>query len=284
MSQFPPQFPQQPVPRQFRMPAPPGSGTEDQSRQQSTQPQSIPLHHYAPQTPMQSMPPAPKPKHHLRKGWIMVAGIVVVVALFAAVAGILHTHEQNSVPTSTIQGKVTRPSSQPTQTVDHPTAQPTSAPTQAAVSITQAILGADLSTFTAKYGQVITVQGGYYTFKANGIEVMFAGNDPPPYATRALAIVYNPPSGHLLSVSDATNACAALSPSDAHYLYSLTLTGAVERVYFSASLAKQFPASEFVDGHLKATKPGTFGIVLNYGPGSNTQVASCSTQVSLQGN
>jgi len=120
--------------------------------------------------------------------------------------------------------------------------------------------------------------------------VMMAGNDPPPYATRALAIVYNAPNGRLLSINDATNACVALSPSDAYYQYSLTLTGAsnqivgVERIYFSASLAKQFPASEFVDGHLKATKPGTFGIVLNYGPGSNTQVASCSTQVSLQGN
>jgi len=280
MSQFPPQFPQQPEPRQFRVPAPPGSGTEDQSRQQSTQPQSIPLHHYAPQSPIPSMPPAPKPKRHLRKPWIGVAGVGVVVVLFAAVAGILHAH-QNSVPASTIQGKVTQPTSQPTQTVDHPTAHPTSVPTQPGASITPAILGADLSTFTAKYGQVITVQGGYYTFKANGIEVMFAGNDPPPYATRALTIVYNPPSGHELGVSDATNACAALSPSDAHYLYSLTLTGAVERVYFSASLARQFPASEFVDGHLKATKPGTFGIVLNYGPGSNTQVASCSTQVSL---
>jgi len=228
------------------------------------------------------MPPAPKPKHHLRKLWIAVA--LVVVVLFAAIAGIFHAH-QNTAPASTTQVKVTQPANQPTQPVDHPTAHPTSAPAHPGASITPAILGADLSTFIAKYGQVIQVQGGYYTFKPGGIEVM-AGNDPPPYATRALAIVYNAPNGRSLSINDATNACVALSPSDAYYQYSLTLTGAsgVEMVYFSASLAKQFPASEFVDGHLKATKPGTFGIVLNYVRGSTTQVASCSTQVSLQGN
>jgi hypothetical protein len=236
------------------------------------------------QPPIQPMPPAPKPKHHLRKLWIAVA--LVVVVLFAAIAVIFHAH-QTATPASTTQVKVTQPSNQPTQSVDHPTTHPTSAPTQPGASITPAILGADLSTFIAKYGQVIQVQGGYYTFKTSGIEVMFAGNDPPPYATRALTIVYNPPNGHSLSINDATNACVALSPSDAHYQYSLTLTGAsnqivgVEMVYFSASLAKQFPASEFVDGHRNATKPGTFGIVLNYGPGSNTQVASCSTQVPL---
>ena len=291
MSQFPPPFPQQPPiqspqRQQFQVPAPSGSGAEYQSWQQSTQPQSIPPYPYPPELPRQPMPPAPKPKHHLRKLWIVVA--LVVVVLFAAIAGIFHAH-QNPAPASTTQVKVTQPSNQPTQPVDHPTAHPTSAPAQPGASTTPAILGADLSTFITKYGQVIQVQGGYYTFKTGGIEMM-AGNDPPPYATRALAIVYNAPNGRLLSINDATNACVALSPSDAYYQYSLTLTGArnqivgVERVYFSASLAKQFPASEFVDGHLKATKPGTFGIMLNYGPGSTTQVASCSTQVSLQGN
>lgn len=285
MSQIPPPFPQQPPTQQpqrqqFRVPAPSGSGTEHQS----TQPQSIPLYPYPPQSAMQPMPPAPKPKHHLRKRWIAVA--LVVVVLFAAIAGIFHAH-QSAAPASTTRVKVTQPSNnQPTQP-SRPTAHPTSAPTQSGAGTSPAILGADLSTFIAKYGQVLQVQGGYYTFKTSGIEVMLAGNSPPPYATRALTIVYNPPNGHLLSINDATNACVALSPSDAHYQYSLTLTGAsnqivgVERVYFSASLAKQFPASEFVDGHLHATKPGTFGIVLNYGPGSNTQVASCSTQVSL---
>ena len=265
MSQFLPPFPQQPP--KLQVPAPSGSGTEDQSWQQSTQPQSIPLDSYPQQSPVQPMPPAPKPQHHLRKRWVVVALIVVV--LFAAIAGIFFHAHQNTGPASTTQ---------------------VSAPTQPGAGTAPAILGADLSTFIARYGQVIQVQGGYYTFKTSGIEVMFAGNDPPPYATRALTIVYNPPNGHLLSINAATNACVALSPSDAHYQYSLTLTGApnqiagVERVYFSASLAKQFPASEFVDGHHNATKPGTFGIVLNYNPGSNTQVASCSTQVPLQGN
>lgn len=282
MSQFLPPFPQQPP--KLQAPAPSGSGTEDQSWQQSTQPQSIPPYPYPPQSPMQPMPPAPKPNYHLHKRWIVVA--VVVVVLFAAIAGIFHAH-QNTTPPSTTQVKVAQPSNQLTQPAGHSTTHPTSAPTQPGASTAPAILGADLSLFVARYGQVLQAQGGYYTFKTSGIEVMFAGNDPPPYATRALIIIYNPPNGHLLSINDATNACVALSPSDAHYQYSLTLTGAsnqvvgVERVYFSASLAKRLPASEFVDGHHNATKPGTFGIVLNYNPGSNTQVASCSTQVPL---
>src|SRR5260370_22676633 len=166
------------------------------------------------------MPPAPKPKHHLRKLWIAVA--LVVVVLFAAIAGIsLHAH-QNPAPASTTQVKVTQPANQPTQPVDHPTAHPTSAPAHPGASITPAILGADLSTFIAKYGQVIQVQGGYYTFKTGGIEVM-AGNDPPPYATHALAIVYNAPNCRSLSINDATNASFALSPSDRYYHYTWKL-------------------------------------------------------------
>src|SRR5260370_16868707 len=101
MSQFPPPFPQQPPiqppqRQQFQMPAPSGSGTEYQSWQQSTQPQSIPPYPYPPELPIQPVPPAPKPKHHLRKLWIALD--LVVFNLFAAFNGIFTAHHNTSPP------------------------------------------------------------------------------------------------------------------------------------------------------------------------------------------
>src|SRR5260370_8024877 len=157
MSQFPPPFPQQPPiqppqRQQFQVPGPSGSGTEYQSWQQSTQPQSIPPYPYPPELPIQPMPPTPKPKHHLRKLWIAVA--LVVVVLFAAIAGIFHAH-QNTAPASTTQVKATQPANQPTQPVDHPTVHPTSAPAHPGANITPSLLGSVPSPSIAIYQHVL---------------------------------------------------------------------------------------------------------------------------------
>ncbi len=170
---------------------------------------------------------------------------------------------------------------QPTQSTIQPTSVPTiqltAQSTHYPASSGPAVLGAEIGAFVAKYGQPNTAQGGN---EFGSLDVTFDNN-------RAIAILDQGPDAGWTK-DEAIAACLALAPPDNTYKRQMTLldgTGAIkaiQRVYFSASLAPLLPANDFTDENGNTDIPGTFGIVLNVDPTNVSHYDSCSIQSVLQ--
>lgn len=169
---------------------------------------------------------------------------------------------------------------QPTQPVSHPTqaTKTKSYPTSAG----PAILGADIGTFIARYGQPDShsqpAQGSY---DFGNLSIVTA-------QSKALSILDSSPTDQGWDESQAKAICLAFAPPDSVYKRQMTLLDPqgnpmdIQLVYYSASLAHQFPSSDFTDENSNQTTPGTFALVLGYASGSTSSFLSCSAQVGLQ--
>jgi len=148
----------------------------------------------------------------------------------------------------------------------------------------EAILGADIGPFVAKFGQPTIMGAGAYDFQNHTIEVI-SGTD----IHRSFSILDNVPDNTTWTLEQARALCLSLSPSDSKYIRHIsmptTTVGGIsyeQYVYVSPSLAKELPASLFTDENGNLTTPGTIGIVLSYAQNSTTRFDSCSTQAGLQ--
>ena len=170
-------------------------------------------------------------------------------------------------------------------------AQPTQAATHPLINARSALLGADIAAFIAKYGQPHSVNGQQNN---GGVSFSLYGNPNKIDLTvttenaKALAILKNSPTNQGWNESEAIAACLAFAPPDSTYQREMTLLDPqggptnIQRVYFSPSLAKLFPASDFTDENANLTTPGTFGIVLGYNINSTSSFLTCSAQAGLQ--
>ncbi len=238
----------------------------------------LPVYQPVPQYQPQK-PPPPKRKWL----WLMIAIVVVVFAAIGAIA------LQGQAPSPAPMTQATQQAVQSLQLTQLETT-PTTVPTQPTPPITNtgpAILGANISVFIAKYGTPNSDSDpskDTYNFHLYGNpqqdDLSITTEGP-----KALAILEHSPTDQGWSISQAITACMAFVPPDAIYKRSVTLLDAqnhpmaLQRVYYSLSLAKQFPASDFTDENSNLTTPGTFSLVLTYNNGNTLSALFCSAQI-----
>jgi hypothetical protein len=197
------------------------------------------------------------------------------------VATSLPTHVAKASPTATS-------ASTPRPTAPLPPRVPTATPTHPAGP---AMLGSGIGTFTAAYGppnghsQPASGLYHYRTYPGQNIDFLIVMTDTADagYTTIAESInVQAPDSGW--SMDYASQQCAVFLPSDASYQSSVPVANgpALDKIYFSQTLAGQFPASAFVDASQNPVQPGTFDVQYLYTDASQTLVAGCTLQIGEQ--
>lgn len=204
----------------------------------------------------------------------------------------------STTATSTVAPVATHRSTQvaqvkPTATsTPKPTATTSSQSPASSAAMNATVLGGNGSAFVSAYGPLTTQsdQGsGDLHFKqypgvAEDALIVDLGihYGVTPGDQQAFSIVAAPAPSSSWSVSQAQTTCTAYSPSDAQKVKSQPISGSpgVEDVYQSASLAKVFPASAFVDTNQNPVTPGTFSIQYLYPSASATnQIVSCEVMV-----
>src|SRR6266699_4188264 len=216
--------------------------------------------------PMMIVHPPPKRRSSCLVAVSVVILICVVIGAFNAIFN---------------QPKITSTSINTLQPTNTPTI-PTEAPSQ---YTTKPILGSDVSVFLAKYGQPdLNDSDVDYAYTSLGLVVMIDTG-----ATKRISSIQRAPTdGSTWTVDQAKATCKPYMPSDAHFKHTLTIYGKhgialdYEFVYFSSSLAKRLPASDFIDQNLKHDKPGTFVLGLSYKLGSTSAFDYCFVAASMQ--
>jgi len=202
--------------------------------------------------------------------------IIGILALLCAACG------ANSTSATTQTTSVATSVSTATPTHQKPTSTPT---TGVQATAGEAVLGAGIGPFVAKFGQPTIMQPGVYDFQNHTIEVI-SGTD----IHRSFSILDNVPDNTTWTLGQARALCLSLSPSDSKYIRHISMpartAGGIsfeQYVYVSPSLAKELPAFLFTDENGNSTTLGTIGIVLSYVPNSTTRFNSCSTEAGLRG-
>jgi hypothetical protein len=217
--------------------------------------------------------PTPSQQRRSRHLWFVV-GIVALILWSGLGAMLLATYESRPASPSQVTHQSPTPPTQapPTQ------APPTLKPLQ---STGPMILGEDINTFIIENGPPASNLGRYYVFSNPAVDIITAGRS-------ISAIFVSAPNNAMWSVRKAATICLPLAPRDSIYKRSISLLDpqgrpiALQKVYYSASLSKRFPASVFTDEHAKQTTPGTFGMVLTYNVGDTSKVMQCAVQAGLQ--
>lgn len=256
----------------------------------------------APPPPMQPMPPQ-RPnalnrfltwyRRQTRPMQVIVALGILAAVIFvgsAAISGIVQGATGVDVtPTAQSQG------SQPTSATN-PTQQPTQAPPTATVAPSSGpvLLGSDIGAFTAKFGQpndhstTNTGQYHYQRYPNSNIDHYIITTDTPDggvYTNRVYFItVQSTDQGPGWTMAEASRECGAFLPADAKYKQQIPVaTGpALDKIYYSASLAKLFPASSFTDAKQNTVKAGMFDVQYLYKDASEKFVDSCAILIGEQ--
>lgn len=163
------------------------------------------------------------------------------------------------------------------------------APTATSTSVGPAILGGNISAFLAKYGPAndhTNVAIGRYNFgRYSGVAqdglIVYTDILDPGYSHVVYGVTMQAPPGKPWDVPTANAVCQIAYPADAVYQSSVfPAAKSVDRIYFSASLAKAFPASAFQDASQQPIRAGTFDVLFLYADA--THVSSCSVQIGTQ--
>lgn len=232
------------------------------------------------------------------RGWNRFVQIAISIVLFAScslcslvVLGII----VGPPPVSKMVISVTSTSTTRAANVITPT-QPPIVPTVVAtkaagivstnipITVGTPILGASIGTFVARYGKPndhSDIAHGSYHFAryantsvaTDGIIVTTDYFDTG-MADKVFGIVYAPENGKI--------SCAQFMPDDAKYQSETIITTGTgnDKIYYSASLTKIFPASSFTDVNNNPTKPGLFDIQTLMRADGTTD--SCNIQLGTQ--
>jgi hypothetical protein len=155
-----------------------------------------------------------------------------------------------------------------------------------------AILGAPLSTFTAKFGQSNdhSSPGQMHLARCKG-----SNTDQLILARLSLGTPTQPVTSILYAscstwtVTTAESLCSKFFPADAVYQKTITIPGspnnfpALDKIYYSATLAHEFSAATFIDAHKNLVKPGLFDVNYLYETmNDTTHMGSCNVQLGTQ--
>ncbi len=140
----------------------------------------------------------------------------------------------------------------------------------------------------AKYGQPndhSTPSGGLYHFQrysGSNLDFLIVQTDAADgavYAQRAEGVTAQAPDAGW-NQQEASVACAAFLPRDAVYKRQVGLTNGYDKIYFSASVAKLFPASAFTDASNNQVQTGLFDAQYLYKSG--TTIDSCDILIGTE--
>jgi hypothetical protein len=151
-----------------------------------------------------------------------------------------------------------------------------------------ALVGGDLGAFVAHYGQPnghSTPDGGFFNFQrypGSNRDFLIAQTDAADggvYAQRVEGVTAQAPDAGWLQ-QEASTTCAAFFPRDAVYQREVGLVNGYDKIYFSASLARLFPASAFTDASDDQIQAGLFDVRYLYQ--SNTIIGSCGISIGTE--
>ena len=261
--------------------------SQPQLQNQQYPPPSIPDQFQYPSSPPSDVPPKrPSGFRHwfriqpsktkLGMGLIVVAILLCIFAVYAYGSSIVSTKVNPTPTTSGNGGAVISPG-----VTNAPTLQPTS-------KSGAAILGAQLSTFTAKFGQpndhsspgqIHLARCGNSNTDQLILSPLSAASTTGPIAS----ILYAPCA--TWTVSMAESVCSTFYPTDAVYQKTVNIAGsasrfpAVVKVYYSATLTREFGADNFTDANKNLVKPGLFDVSYLYeNSNDTTHIGSCNIQ------
>lgn len=234
------------------------------------------------------MPPQPPSAHKPRRRLMIVLGSVVGALLLCVVSLVLiisFDPAASQTPTATKQPTHAL-TQQPTKNstaiaTATPKTKPTAAPSGLIATHGIPHLGGPLSDFVGAYGQpnghsspplyhFMTVGDNIDEYLVDGI-----GWSCPSVQCMSEQLVdditvQSPDQNAGFTPSEAEARCMSYAPSDAHFKQKFVYAdnSGYDMVYFSASLARAFPASldsvEFSDGNGGTVTPGTFDVSYLY--------------------
>jgi len=215
-----------------------------------------------------------------RKLGFGLIGVALLLCIFAVYTYVSSTEATKITPTptpTTTGNTVAVASPSPARTV-----QPTP-------NSSTAILGAQLSTFTAKFGQQNdhSSPGQMHLARcrnSNTDQLILSQSSSASTTGPITAILYA--SCSTWTVSTAESSCSIFFPADAVYQKTVTIPGsasqfpAFDKIYYSATLAHEFAASNFTDANKNPVKPGLFDVSYLYENSNDTShIGSCNIQL-----
>jgi hypothetical protein len=262
--------------------------SQPQLQNQQYPPPSIPGQFQYPSPPPSEIPPkrpagfrnwfrTQSRNTKLGLGLIIVAILLCIFAVYALGSSIVAT---KVTPTPTTSGN--------SEVVVSPGA--TNALTkQPTLNTGTAILGAQFSTFTAKFGQ----QNNHSSPGQMHLARCVNSNSDQLILTQLSVASSTGPITSILyascstwTVSTAESLCSKFLPADAVYQKTVTIPGsasqfpAFDKVYYSATLAREFSADNFTDTNKKPVQPGLFDVSYLYeNSNDTTHVGSCNVQL-----
>lgn len=230
-----------------------------------------------------------------RPARIVVAILLLAAAIFvcsAAVSGVARGVQQ-SLATPTVAPTDTPTVAALALPTDTPAPVPTTQATPTvALSSGPALLGSDIGAFDAVYGprdshtDVSIGQYHYRKYADSNIDYLLVNTDTVDqgiYLNRADYITVQADENGW-TMTQASDQCRLFFPQDAVHKQDIPVASgpALDKVYYSASLAKLFPAASFYDASQNPVKPGTFDVSYLYADASETEVVSCDIIIGEQ--
>jgi hypothetical protein len=254
------QYPPMPIPDQFQYPSPPPnnvppkrtSGFKNWFRTRSQ-------------------------KTKLGLGLIIVALLLSIFAVYTYGSSVVATKVTPAPTTTGNTGAGVSPGATNSPTLQH------------TLHTGTAILGAQLSTFTAKFGQQNdhSSPGQIHLARCgnSNTDQLILSQLPVASSTKPItSILYA--SCSTWTISTAESLCSKFFPADAIYQKTVIIPGsasqfpAFDKVYYSATLAREFGAVNFTDANKNPVKPGLFDVSYLYENSSDTtHIGSCNVQL-----
>jgi hypothetical protein len=212
-------------------------------------------------------------------GFVLI-GVALLLCIFAVYTFVSSTKTTKVTPTPTTTGNtvvVASPGATNTATLQH------------TPNSSTAILGAQLSAFTAKFGQQNDHSSpGQMHFarckNSNTDQLLLSQLSLASSSGPIASILYA--SCSAWTVSTAESSCSIFLPADAVYQKTVIVPGsssqfpAYDKIYYSAILAHEFAATNFTDANKIPVKPGLFDVSFLYESSNDTShVGSCNIQL-----
>jgi hypothetical protein len=223
------------------------------------------------QYPPQFAPPPP-PRKRRTWLWVLLGALALLVLGCVGIVAIASTATQTGTqPQATSTTAVNTPA--PTTALSTPTTNPTpTSKPQPAVG--PAVLGAPLDAFIAKLGPPNDHSSTSMPhFKRRGNSnvdqvILLQGEDNQ----RVSGVTISACTSSDWTMSAASAACAPYLPSDAVFKRSVYVTAspALDKIYYSSSIAHEFDPGDFTDANGNTVKPGLFDVNYLYVSSSDT--------------
>lgn len=239
---------------------------------------------------------SPKPPKKKRIGLWITLGIIAFVLFSCGVfATGFHDTTPKTSPSPTVastQAVAPVPTHMPTSTAARPATPTTVARPPTATTVANAgpaVLGGTLDAFIARFGQPDSQTSNLIS------HFMRCGNSNtdqiivfqfPTATSRVISVTAQ--SCTPWTMSQAVAACTLFFPADAVYKSSVPIPSnqgtfpALDKIYYSRTLAREFTPNNFTDANQNNVQPGLFDVQYLYTGTDMSHVDSCDVQLGTQ--